>query len=384
MTISYHHNSGIMNYIKSRSAVKSQDQFHKDLQSPRMWPIGYLLGSPFSPLQLEHEIPERNWRDAFEDLLALETSGQMISRESREKEAKIAARVAREELQAIITRSNELFARSSRYMSILQRSRKLAVGRNITDWVSGIDKAALEERTKCQNLIESSQTLISQFNEMEQAGKPIVSRDVMLMGHWIASLISSGALPTWESRLYNSANGTLWSFNKKIVSHESTESTEQVNDQAGLDVTDGALHARFYRGIPLQAARPSWSTKIGGYPEFIEVTNVNPDDGAVVGYTSVKSPPLRHSICSQSTTADRTRLPSGLVSTRVLIRNSFTDGRTEKREIVDDAGKVLEEVKKATMAMNNRAHELSLAFRDKDNEQEDAFITELETLAKDD
>ena len=349
-----------------------------------MWPIGYLVGSPFSPLQLEHEIPERNWRDAFEDLIALETSGQMISRESREKQAEVAVRVAREEVHASITRSNELLARTSKYMSILQRSRKLAAGRNFTDWVSGIDKAALVGRTISQELIVTSQTLISKLDEMEQAGKPRVSSDTMLIGHWIASLISSGALPAWESRLYNSANGTLWSFNKKIAPHESTESTEQVDDRAGLDVTDDQLHSRFQKGIPLQVAHPAWSTKNGGYPEFIQVPEVNPDDGSVVGYTNFRFPPLRHSIYSQFTTVDRTRLPNGLFSTRVLIRNLFTDGRTEEREIVDDAGKVLEEVKKATMAMNDKVHGLSLAFRDKMYEEDDDAITELEMLENDD
>ena len=118
-------------------------------------------------------------------------------------------------------------------------------------------------RTISQELIVTSQTIISKLDDMEQAGNPRVSSDTMLMGHWIASLISSGALPAWESRLYNSANGTLWSFNKKIVPHESTESTEQVDDQAGLDVTDDQLHSRFYKGIPLQVAHPAWSTKNG-------------------------------------------------------------------------------------------------------------------------
>ena len=131
------------------------------------------------------------------------------------------------------------------------------------------------------------------------------------MGHWIASLISSGALPAWESRLYNSANGKLWSFNKKIATHESTESIEQVNDQAGLNVTDAQLSSRFYQGIPPQLAYPAWSTKSGGYPEFVQVANVNPDDGSVVGYTSFKIPPLRHSICSQLTTVIVPNFPMG-------------------------------------------------------------------------
>ena len=283
-----------------------------------------------------------------------------------------------------ILRGNEILARDSKYMSILQRSRKLAASRNITDWVSAIDKIAHIEKKRSQEYIDISRTLISGLDKIEQAGKPKVSGETMGMGHWIASLISSGALPAWESRLYDSANGKLWSFNKKIATHESTESTGQVNDQAGLDVTDEQLSSRFCRGIPLQLAYPAWSTKSEGYPEFVEIADVNPDDGSVVGYTSFKIPPLRHSICSQFTRVDRTRRPNGLCSTRVLIENLFTDGRTEKKEIVDDAGKVLEEVKKATIAMNNKSHEILLAKRDKMIKDEDAMITELEMLEEDD
>ena len=262
-------------------------------------------------------------------------------------------------------------------MSILQRSRKLAARYDFTAWVSHIDKSALLGRTRSQGLIDSSQTLISELDKIEQAGKPKRSSETMGIGHWIASLISSGALPAWESRLYDSANGKLWSFNKRIAPHESTE---QVDDQAGLDLTDNELYSRFYQGIPLQLAEPVWSTKDRGYPEFVPVQvpdDLNSDDGSAVGYTSFKFPPLRHSICSQFTRVDRTGLPNGLFSTRVLIRNVFTDGRTEEKEIVDDAGKVLEEVKKAIMAMRNKSHGLQLAWRDKSNNDEDATITAL-------
>ena len=67
-----------------------------------------------------------------------------------------------------------------------------------------------------------------------------------------------------------------------------------------------------------------------------------------------------------------------------MIENLFTDGRTENEEIVDDAGKGLEEVKKATIATNNKSHELLLAKRDKMIKDEDAMITELEMLEEDD
>ena len=371
-----------MDYIQQSGSVASlKDLLHTYLESSRMWPIGYLVTSPFSPLQLEREIPDRNWRDPFEDLIALETCGQMISCESREKEAEVAVRVVRKEIPAAITRCNEILVRDSTYMSILQRLRKLAACRGIIGWVSEIDKIALLERTRSQELINRSQTLISQLDEIEQGSELRVSSHTMGLGHWIASLISSGALPAWESRLYHSANGKLWSFNKNIPPYGSTE---QVDDQDSLEVTEGELISRFEQGIPLQISDPIWSTKNGGYPEIVQFPKVNPDDGSVVGYTSFKYPPLRHSICSQFTTVDRTRLPNGLFSTRVLIRNLFTDGRTEEREIVDDAGKVLEEVKKATMAMDDRAHRLFLAFRDKANEEEDATTTRLGMLENDD
>jgi len=35
--------------------------------SPRMWPLGYILSSPYSPFYLEQQMPDREWRDALED-----------------------------------------------------------------------------------------------------------------------------------------------------------------------------------------------------------------------------------------------------------------------------------------------------------------------------
>ncbi|KAL8834632.1 MAG: hypothetical protein Q9176_007381 [Flavoplaca citrina] len=52
----------------------------------RMWPIGYILGSPYSPLRAELEMPSKNWRDAFEDLLALENGRDMIREDIRKAE----------------------------------------------------------------------------------------------------------------------------------------------------------------------------------------------------------------------------------------------------------------------------------------------------------
>lgn len=58
----------------------------------RMWPIGYILGSPYSPLRAELEMPSKNWRDAFKDLLALENGREIIREDIRKAEDDHSAR----------------------------------------------------------------------------------------------------------------------------------------------------------------------------------------------------------------------------------------------------------------------------------------------------
>ena len=50
---------------------------------PTVVAMGYLTESPYSPFHLERELPNRNWRNAFEDLLTLESGGEMISDEKQ-------------------------------------------------------------------------------------------------------------------------------------------------------------------------------------------------------------------------------------------------------------------------------------------------------------
>ena len=70
---------------------------HDWLLSPRMWPVGNLIGSPYSPLHVEQAYPQREWRDAFEDMLAVESGGEMISSESRQEERQQLVRSIRKE-----------------------------------------------------------------------------------------------------------------------------------------------------------------------------------------------------------------------------------------------------------------------------------------------
>ena len=59
------------------------------LLSPRMWPFGYILNSSYSPLQLEREMPSPRWRDAFEDLLAVDSGQGLIASKTRKEENRL-------------------------------------------------------------------------------------------------------------------------------------------------------------------------------------------------------------------------------------------------------------------------------------------------------
>ena len=78
------------------------------LLCPKLWPVGYIIASPYSPFRVEQELPQRDWRDAFEDLLALESGNNIISHESRKQETAIAAKVRWERANRIIEKMNQL------------------------------------------------------------------------------------------------------------------------------------------------------------------------------------------------------------------------------------------------------------------------------------
>ena len=335
-----------------------------------MWPVGYIIGSPFSPLQLENEIPERNWRDAFEDLIALETRGQMINNESREKEADVAFPLLCQETHDAVLRANDMLGLYSEQISQYQRAGKIAARRGKFGKGSEMEREAHQARMKSQEWFDSGQAKISKLKKLEQADKRKQVRECMSRGQWIASLFSSGVLPGWRSQLYDSAFGHHWSFEKA--------------DEDGIAISEAELSSHFQQDMPFHFINPAWSTYNGGYPEVPKVSNFSPDELSILGYAELKVPPLRHSLCSQITSAERTKLPNGLFSTKVKIWNRFTDDREEEKHIIDDTGKVMEEVRKAIWAMNNRKHELELASEVIDTKVADALITAFEGVENDD
>ena len=74
-----------------------------------MWPVDYPPNSVYSPLRVEQQLHKQHWRDAFEDLLALESDGERISLESRRIETEMAHKILYGKVSDMICMMNREF-----------------------------------------------------------------------------------------------------------------------------------------------------------------------------------------------------------------------------------------------------------------------------------
>ena len=123
-------------------------------------------------------------------------------------------------------------------------------------------------------------------------------------------------------------------------------------------MTEGELTREFDEGIPMQLGHPVWSTSAGQYPESFREDYT---DGEVTKYVEFQATTLRPSILSQIIAAECTKSEKGIISTKVALKNLFTDGTTESKEIIDDPSKVLEETEKVYSSMQTRNAAVDLA-----------------------
>ena len=317
--------------------------------SPRMWPLGYILGSEYSPLLLEQQIPNLNWRDRFEDLLALESGRKMISSVSRQKEAATASRIRNESAHNDISHVNQELQRNQDYVVLLQKLREISLRRKDSAIVSMIDEEALPfQKESSEMAIENGKALIGSLKALEN--KPASSYKKRVP--WIVSLISSGAMLGWESVVYDSADGWFADVYKADGSRDGQMFSE-------LDLT-----MIFKRGQKLDFRNPSWSTYDGSYdytfPQIEQLSDGEADPDAEHTYDTIDN--LRPSIMSQLTTVQRKKSWNGNIETRVVLKNRFTDDTVEEKTIVSDSSKVLEEVEKANTSVKDRHHAIGLAI----------------------
>ena len=316
-----------------------------------MWPLGYILGSEYSPLLLEQQIPNLNWRDRFEDLLALESGNRMISAVSRQNEAVTAFRVRSESVHDDISHVNQELQRYQDYNSLLQGLREVSIRRKDSDVVSQIDDVAMPAQKKsAEMVIASGKALIGSLKDLQN--KP--ASNYMYRVPWITSLISSGAMLGWESAVYDSADGWLADVYKADGSGDGQMFSE-------LD-----LATIFRDGRPLDFRSPLWSTYEGSYGNFSypEIEELCPDGDAdpdaAQTYDAIEN--IRPSILSQLTKVQQKKSWNGSIETRVVLKNRFSNGEEAEKTIINDTSKVLEEVERFHASIKERHHSIGLAL----------------------
>ena len=321
----------------------------KDRLTLHYRPLGYILASPYSPLNLEEKYPNFNWRDSFEDLLALESGKNMISAVSRQNEALTASRVCNESVHDEISHFNQMLQRNQDYVDLLLKMREFAVRKKDTRIITIIDDEALPvQKQSAESFIAIGKSRICDLKDLQNKPASSYKRRVP----WITSLISSGAMLGWQSVVYDSADG--W--------HADVYRDDASGD--GHIFSERDLAWSFKKGSRLDFRAPTWSTYDGNYnnyyPQIDQLCPYADDPDAEHTYNTIDN--LRPSILSQTTTVQQRKSWNGSIETRVMLKNCFTDGQEEEKMILNDASKVFEEVEKAQVSMKRRHHAIGLAL----------------------
>lgn len=337
-----------------------------------MWPLGYILGSEYSPLLLEQQCPNLNWRDRFEDLLALESGKKMISAVSRQKEAATASRIRNESVHDDISHVNQELQRSQDYNVLLQKLREVSVRRNNLHIVSVIDdEATPHEKKRSETTIANGKVLIRHLKNLQN--KPASSYKSRVP--WIASLVSSGAMQGWESAVYDSADGWMADVHKADGSGD------------GQIFSEMDLAMIFHYDRPLDFRIPTWSTHEGSYVDvyYPRVDDLCPDGDADPDaqdtYSTIDN--IRPSILSQLTKVQQKKSWNGSVETRIVLKNRFTNGEEQEKTITNDASKVLEEVERFHASVKERHRAISFAIWDLQYRKQQDALTSAQELEED-
>ena len=319
-----------------------------------MWPVGYILASSYSPFRVEKQLPRRDWRDAFEDLLALESGGDIISDESRKQETLTAANLGWERAKFCIERYSGLNIRDARTLEKAQtalddvKSSRRRAPPSVLPWLDQKIKDIGESAARRIARAHSFKT----YAELRRDWPASRRKD---RGQWMASLITSGALRGWTSVLADSASGDVYYLKK--------QGTER-KDRESVGFSEHELCDVFDHGAPLASSIPDPPTywvanpTPARLPTDLQVLDEDswgpppPDRPALVRSKTPDRPYFKR----QSTSAERITLSSGKTAMRVVMENRLTNGDVEKKVMVEEPCKVLQEVEKAKALIQDRRH----------------------------
>ncbi|KAI4223671.1 MAG: hypothetical protein L6R40_008492 [Gallowayella cf. fulva] len=294
------------------------------------------MGSPYSPLRVERDIPSRNWRDAFEDLLAIDLGGQMIGHEHRKAEDETAAKIRYDTASEAITLTNEgvqdLLKRENKWLS--WRNKCEANGDR--DLVMKIDAALQDLRSSREGLASEGADAKTEYEKNATAS----ASSLKPRGQWIASLITSGALPGWESSMSNSLDGPVMFFSRHDAPPEL---------QAGIATSELEMHEVFEDKQPHRIDSPqqipSDRIRALAHPSRFQarvhassyLQKIWPSPLSVLYQTARTEP------------ANKAHGASG--GFKVVVQNYLINGKVDTKEFVQQPGKLLEEVEKVRSSM---------------------------------
>lgn len=309
-------------------------------------------------------MPHHHWRDAFEDLLAIDSGRGMISAESRKMETVAAANLRFERASESIARVNELLKRDTPALETAGKVRKLANDNGDKGIAASYERKAESMSVQATYRYNYAQYIQADFEDRKgRTGSQHKGR-----GHWMASLITSGAVKGWYSELNNSEKGESWEVGKL--------EDEASGDSGGNYMTESEIDDHFEEGIPYEIGSPGPAldernqgprTANDQPPIGFHAKNfLKPSRDNVEGITKDRdlrrpssnfanvSAPLDPAVKSQYMEADRIKHPNGTAGIKALLRTEFMDNTSETKEITDDPVKVLREVEKARASIEDR------------------------------
>ncbi|KAL8847237.1 MAG: hypothetical protein Q9221_007724 [Calogaya cf. arnoldii] len=304
--------------------------------SPRMGPIGYILDSPYSPLQVEREIPSRNWRDAFEDLLALDTGGQMISDAYRKAEETCAAQYVYDHANASIAASNICMRKQQKVNNRIAQLAEVAARNDEKDKAAFYDEIRSTSEKVLDGLATHAKDVKSNYEKV--IGKSASS--LRSHGHWIVSLMTSGALPGWYWREYISADGALMEFGRLNAPSEL---------RANIQITEKELSQIFVDEQPhsFGMVRPIPRDRLLAFSQgLLEAPKSKTDP-----FESFD--PSTSSVLMQAGSTESVKRPDGSTATKVYIRNELVNGTSVETDYTQEPGKIIKEIWNARKSMEN-------------------------------
>lgn len=216
-----------------------------------MWPIGYILDSHYSPLRLERHFPDRNWRDAFGDLLAVEAGRDIISNEDRLAENEYASRNRYELASRDIAKANFAAQEEPELMKQVMVARQLAVNRQASHHIKMFDEYLIPHM---KSFYEASVSKALETKAKFERIRTATASSLKPRGQWIASLINSGAVPTWEWATYHSITGPIMYYGKRNPPVE-CEATFVISEHE-LEQTFAASFSEHHLLCHLNKSRP--------------------------------------------------------------------------------------------------------------------------------